>query len=112
HRSTPSLLCNTPHTPTNYTLSLHDALPISQSGCRLHLLTPSRCARSRLIDRHLREHFHELAHDALDIGIDVFQGTGFFRDVEDRSEEHTSELQSRFDIVCRFLLEKKKMIRV
>src|SRR5207249_5883702 len=25
-----------------------------------------------------------------------------------RSEEHTSELQSRFDIVCRFLLEKKK----
>src|SRR5699024_12780820 len=26
----------------------------------------------------------------------------------DRSEEHTSELQSRFDIVCRLLLEKKK----
>src|SRR5699024_11405071 len=25
-----------------------------------------------------------------------------------RSEEHTSELQSRFDLVCRFLLEKKK----
>src|SRR5699024_11558074 len=28
--------------------------------------------------------------------------------VEMRSEEHTSELQSRFDIVCRLLLEKKK----
>src|SRR5699024_12222294 len=28
--------------------------------------------------------------------------------VGDRSEEHTSELQSRFDIVCRLLLEKKK----
>src|SRR5699024_11894518 len=27
---------------------------------------------------------------------------------EDRSEEHTSELQSRFDLVCRLLLEKKK----
>src|SRR6266513_3500433 len=27
-----------------------------------------------------------------------------------RSEEHTSELQSRFDIVCRLLLEKKKII--
>src|SRR5699024_12400088 len=27
--------------------------------------------------------------------------------VEDRSEEHTSELQSRFDLVCRLLLEKK-----
>src|SRR5579885_2622806 len=28
-----------------------------------------------------------------------------------RSEEHTSELQSRFDIVCRLLLEKKKNIK-
>src|SRR5207249_6404837 len=27
---------------------------------------------------------------------------------ESRSEEHTSELQSRFDLVCRLLLEKKK----
>src|SRR5437868_10374304 len=27
---------------------------------------------------------------------------------DDRSEEHTSELQSRFDLVCRLLLEKKK----
>src|SRR5207249_6214880 len=29
-----------------------------------------------------------------------------------RSEEHTSELQSRFDIVCRLLLENKKMTRI
>src|SRR5207249_10980526 len=28
-----------------------------------------------------------------------------------RSEEHTSELQSRFDLVCRLLLEKKKKLR-
>src|SRR5699024_12238323 len=28
-----------------------------------------------------------------------------------RSEEHTSELQSRFDLVCRLLLEKKKIIK-
>src|SRR5699024_12598375 len=28
-----------------------------------------------------------------------------------RSEEHTSELQSRFDLVCRLLLEKKKIFR-
>src|SRR5207249_10896213 len=28
-----------------------------------------------------------------------------------RSEEHTSELQSRFDLVCRLLLEKKKKIK-
>src|SRR5207249_9212990 len=32
---------------------------------------------------------------------------GFARKVQ-RSEEHTSELQSRFDLVCRLLLEKKK----
>src|SRR5437868_10011334 len=28
-----------------------------------------------------------------------------------RSEEHTSELQSRFDLVCRLLLEKKKLAK-
>src|SRR5438067_9174478 len=42
--------------------------------------------------------------------------TGGFRghrgsDLIDRSEEHTSELQSRFDLVCRRLLEKKKTER-
>src|SRR5699024_3607168 len=31
-------------------------------------------------------------------------------EVKNRSEEHTSELQSRFDLVCRLLLEKKKTI--
>src|SRR5699024_11230797 len=31
-------------------------------------------------------------------------------DLDYRSEEHTSELQSRFDLVCRLLLEKKKKI--
>src|SRR5690349_23939332 len=35
----------------------------------------------------------------------LFQRSG---PVEDRSEEHTSELQSRRDLVCRLLLEKKK----
>src|SRR5437868_12747725 len=32
-----------------------------------------------------------------------------FKTSEPRSEEHTSELQSRFDLVCRLLLEKKKI---
>src|SRR5699024_12869787 len=31
-----------------------------------------------------------------------------YKVVSERSEEHTSELQSRFDLVCRLLLEKKK----
>src|SRR5699024_11715128 len=34
-----------------------------------------------------------------------FNSTTF---IDTRSEEHTSELQSRFDLVCRLLLEKKK----
>src|SRR5207249_8740732 len=34
----------------------------------------------------------------------------FTPSMEERSEEHTSELQSRFDLVCRLLLEKKKYI--
>src|SRR5438105_9868538 len=33
-------------------------------------------------------------------------------DQADRSEEHTSELQSRVDLVCRLLLEKKKKINI
>src|SRR5699024_11470469 len=35
--------------------------------------------------------------------VDFVDGMGL------RSEEHTSELQSRFDLVCRLLLEKKKL---
>src|SRR5699024_12695098 len=34
----------------------------------------------------------------------------YFSSVFIRSEEHTSELQSRFDLVCRLLLEKKKIL--
>src|SRR5438067_7016923 len=33
-------------------------------------------------------------------------------ELRERSEEHTSELQSRFDLVCRLLLEKKKRARM
>src|SRR5699024_11879378 len=34
------------------------------------------------------------------------------KSIPKRSEEHTSELQSRFDLVCRLLLEKKKHINI
>src|SRR5438105_9986057 len=67
-----------------YTLSLHDALPISRhswSGPKPGLL------------RHARVHHPRLESRPLSHG---------------RSEEHTSELQSRVDLVCRLLLEKKK----
>src|SRR2546429_9966139 len=64
-----------------YTLSLHDALPIWPRPRR------SRAARRRPAPRR-RE-------------------TGV-RAPRARSEEHTSELQSRLHLVCRLLLEKKK----
>src|SRR2546421_6715427 len=50
------------------------------------------------INQHLRRRL---------ISGSVNKVTGFFMRLE-RSEEHTSELQSRSDLVCRLLLEKKK----
>src|SRR5690606_11362822 len=43
--------------------------------------------------------------------IKRYMGTHFSSLTDDRSEEHTSELQSRENLVCRLLLEKKKHIR-
>src|SRR2546422_11341916 len=62
-----------------YTLSLHDALPILFDSV-LHHVCPVA-------------HLPEVPVGLLDHG---------------RSEEHTSELQSRLHLVCRLLLEKKK----
>src|SRR5690349_23722450 len=72
-----------------YTLSLHDALPILELGC----------GRERT---HLRRHAPEpvLRGPAGSVLARAVAG--------ERSEEHTSELQSRRDLVCRLLLEKKK----
>src|SRR5256885_3416271 len=75
-----------------YTLSLHDALPISP-GCR-HSAAPARSPRS-LVSR----------------GPGHWPGIRETKDRGDRrSEEHTSELQSPCNLVCRLLLEKKKKI--
>src|SRR5256885_10337064 len=77
-----------------YTLSLHDALPIS-----LHAV-PRRADRSAALD--------DLGVDAAcDLrGDEPRGGRGATPLV--RSEEHTSELQSPCNLVCRLLLEKKK----
>src|SRR5437868_14643892 len=66
-----------------YTLSLHDALPI-------YLNLPSE---TKLLG--------SLVFLASVVSVQAGAETT-------RSEEHTSELQSRFDLVCRLLLEKKK----
>src|SRR5206468_5377607 len=60
-----------------------------------------------------RQNFAFLANLAYGVtaGLDVQTGTNdmfAYQDLVDRSEEHTSELQSRSDLVCRLLLEKKK----
>src|SRR5438874_9119840 len=77
-----------------YTLSLHDALPISAcTGC---------CrARSR---RPRRGRSGCTPGDSISI-------PEYNPSVRVRSEEHTSELQSRRDLVCRLLLEKKNKIK-
>src|SRR5438445_7054686 len=72
-----------------YTLSLHDALPISDD----HAL------RRELADRSLLRGLGDS-----EVGHEHVAGT-----VEQRSEEHTSELQSRQYLVCRLLLEKKNL---
>src|SRR5207249_12166504 len=49
-----------------------------------------------------------IAYDDSDGWYDHVMGPIVSQSNDPRSEEHTSELQSRFDLVCRLLLEKKK----
>src|SRR5947207_7409589 len=50
----------------------------------------------------------DLAGEALARADQLVRDLGRFRPLRRRSEEHTSELQSHSDLVCRLLLEKKK----
>src|SRR5260370_4922339 len=68
-----------------YTLSLHDALPI----CGFQRLQVGQ----RVLAGHRLDAAHASGHAAF---------------AHHRSEEHTSELQSHLNLVCRLLLEKKK----
>src|SRR5689334_24711559 len=83
-------------TTATYTLSLHDALPISKS----HLAkVPAHFVRKQTIatgERFVTPALAELERKVL---------------AAERSEEHTSELQSQFHLVCRLLLEKKNVRR-
>src|SRR5205823_13514272 len=84
-----------------YTLSLHDALPISRSA-RLAASTPRYCASSK-IEIPL---ISELAKNSLPAVVPTIARR--CSPNMKRSEEHTSELQSLAYLVCRLLLEKKK----
>src|SRR3712207_8042779 len=85
-----------------YTLSLHDALPIFAVFAVIRVRNaPERAARaSRFYGSHTAG-----AWLILFMIFNVLWTMFFFR----RSEEHTSELQSRQYLVCRLLLEKKKI---
>src|SRR2546422_7602559 len=82
-----------------YTLSLHDALPISSARC---------ASDGRMRANRARRTSGSCA------GPRVFFYSNFSPDDlrSYRSEEHTSELQSRLHLVCRLLLEKKSSRRV
>src|SRR3712207_8687135 len=81
-----------------YTLSLHDALPISRGG-RGHRPRDRRggprAGRLRVGDARAARRARRLLRPSRRGAV--------------RSEEHTSELQSRQYLVCRLLLEKKKL---
>src|SRR2546421_7876694 len=51
---------------------------------------------------------HQKVSDRRRCGVRIITCVGPNSQAEHRSEEHTSELQSRSDLVCRLLLEKKK----
>src|SRR5205814_9546515 len=85
-----------PPTPDSSPLSLHDALPISLQR-RLGRRHPPAVSGDHALARHVGERQERSARPHQR------------RQARDqRSEEHTSELQSLRHLVCRLLLEKKK----
>src|SRR5262249_62049461 len=97
--STPTLdflFYNDPATSELSTLSLHDALPISSWAWERVPSFPTGpsfpAGRSRTVK----------------VKDEIKQNEGGFHVMRARSEEHTSELQSLTNLVCRLLLEKKK----
>src|SRR5438309_8820755 len=84
---------NATSTTEIYTLSLHDALPI---------LRDQRSLRGGHHGRHARHRHRSCAGERQRRGLRARCRC------RARSEEHTSELQSQFHLVCRLLLEKKK----
>src|SRR2546422_3041061 len=81
-----------------YPLSLHDALPIFRSAIAWQILARSQAESAA--------HFGWAARAAA-----TARSTSSVLAFGARSEEHTSELQSRLHLVCRLLLEKKNIYR-
>src|SRR5256885_11967585 len=77
-----------------YTLSLHDALPILFNSQGKTIGFDEFCRKFNRLRIHLADPRHQLSRRPL---------------LQHRSEEHTSELQSPCNLVCRLLLEKKQI---
>src|SRR5207249_12258230 len=107
--STP-LPYNATSTPDTYTLSLHDALPICASASSVAAAVTSPAWRmSRTSFRITKMRSGRRSMNSGQCVSATTPITVVTSPPDDRrSEEHTSELQSRFDLVCRLLLEKKK----
>src|SRR5438034_5886595 len=97
---------NAPPTTEIYTLSLHDALPILSTYWETKAYAIDlvwKALAAVLPDRLTAGHFLSVCGTVIS-GRHPDTGDLFIL----RSEEHTSELQSHSDLVCRLLLEKKK----
>src|SRR5438132_4357699 len=94
-------LCDRLCAPGTSTLSLHDALPISSGETLVRGALELRVKESdRLAAMAAGLERLGVEHQLLPDGL-------WIRGAGERSEEHTSELQSHSDLVCRLLLEKK-----
>src|SRR5699024_12186279 len=106
----PALFLSHATAPTQiYTLSLHDALPISIGNSRKSIGSQGDAVRAgvEVFTCNNNGYSGERTHnDGVQKRLPCSNQAFFSRTT--RSEEHTSELQSRFDLVCRLLLEKKK----
>src|SRR5690606_40010063 len=94
--------CAAPAPTATSTLSLHDALPISRNG-RLAATSSSADASGRPSSSRAIPGAWVMTLMLALSSVDITSAAEAPR----RSEEHTSELQSRENLVCRLLLEKK-----
>src|SRR5688572_32418937 len=92
-----------------YTLSLHDALPISGTVLGEFALADGSALRVGTVEW-LTPQGRRIWHEGIVPDVVVERADDVRPVVPDdvRSEEHTSELQSQSNLVCRLLLEKKK----
>src|SRR5699024_12553001 len=98
--------------PPSFSLSLHDALPISpmiinRMVCNIFHKSPLLCygqcmPYTSVFPGLPTDFFHNSGCWILSYDLVPYRR---IQQPELRSEEHTSELQSRFDLVCRLLLE-------